>query len=60
MVVAVTQNLISIFRVWCDESKEEVGAGGGEGQPQHQVIPQKIQQQKVLVGGALGRGNYKF
>ena len=32
----------------------------GRGWPQHQVTPQRIQQQKMSVGRVSGRGNYEF
>ena len=51
---------MSIFRVWYGEPKGEVGAVVGGGQPQCQVTPQRIQQQKVSVGRVSGRGNYDF
>ena len=50
---------MSIFRVWYNEPKGDVGAVGG-GQPQCQVTPLRTQQQKLSVGRVSGRGNYDF
>ena len=57
--IAVTQNIISIFRVWYGESKDEGGAVGGRSASTSGDTTE-TQQQKVLVGRASGEGNYKF